>query len=53
MYLSCTTVPANWEAVFDLEIPSWLLLDGKLYVILFIVRDSVCLSLRCETEAGF
>ena len=39
-------------AVLDLENPSWLLLDGKLYVILFIVGDSVCPSLRCETEAG-
>ena len=30
-----------------------LLLDSKLCVILFIVDDSVCLSLRYETEAGF
>ena len=30
-----------------------MLLDGKLCVILFIVGDSVCLSLRWETEAGF
>ena len=51
--LSCTTVSADWGAVFDLENSSWLLLDGKLCVILFIVGDSVCLSLRCETEAGF
>ena len=53
MFLSCTTVPANWGAVFDLEIPSWLLLDGKLCVILFNVGDSVCLSLRCETDWVF
>ena len=39
--------------MFDLDNSSWLLLDGKLCVILFIVGDSVCLSLRCETEAGF
>ena len=52
-FLSCTTVPADWRAAFDLENSSWLLLDGKLCVILFIVGDSVCLSLRCETEAGF
>ena len=32
---------------------NWLLFDGKLCIILFIVDDSVCLSLRCETEAGF
>ena len=49
MFLSHTTVSVNWGAVFDLEIPSWLLRDGKLCVILFIVVDSVCLSLRCET----
>ena len=52
-FLSCTTVPADWRAAFDLENSSWLLLDGKLCVILFIVGDSVCLSLRWETEAGF
>ena len=52
-FLSCSTVPADWGAVFDLDNSSWLLLDGKLCVILFIVGDSVCLSLRCETEAGF
>ena len=52
-FLSCTTVPTDWGTVFDLENSSWLLLDGKLCVILFIVGDSVCLSLRCETEAGF
>ena len=52
-FLSCTTVPADWGAVFDMENSSWLLLDGKLCVLLFIVGDSVCLSLRCETEAGF
>ena len=27
---------------------NWLLLDGKLYIILFIVGDS-----RCETGTGF
>ena len=32
---------------------NWLLLDSKLCIILFIVGDSVCLSLRYETEAGF
>ena len=53
MFLSCTIIPANSGGVFDLEIPSWLLLDGKLCVVLFIVGDSVCLSLRFETEAGF
>ena len=56
MFLSCTTDdPADWGAVFDLENSSWLLLDGKLCVILFIVGDLVCLSLRCETdtETGF
>ena len=52
-FLSCTTVSADWGAVFDLENSSWLLLDGKLCVILFIVGDSVCLSLRYETETGF
>ena len=52
-FLSCTTVPADWRAAFDLENSSWLLLDGKLCVILFIVGDSVCLSLRYETETGF
>ena len=46
MFLSCTTVPADWGTEFDLENPSWLLPDGKLYIILFIVGDSVCLSLR-------
>ena len=51
MFLSCTTDdPADWGAVFDLENSSWLLLDGKLCVILFIVGDLVCLSLRCETD---
>ena len=53
VFLSCTTVPADWGAVFDLENSSWLLLYGKLCVIRFIVGDSVFLSLRCETEAGF
>ena len=53
MFLSCITVPANWRPVFDLEIPSWLLLDGTLCIILLIVGDSVCLSLKCETEAEF
>ena len=53
MFLSCTPVPADWGAVFDLENSSWLILDGKLCVILFSVGDSVCLSLRCETVAGF
>ena len=55
MFLSCTTVSADWGAVFNLENSSWLLLDGKLCVILFIVGDLVCLSLRCETdtETGF
>ena len=53
MFLSCTTVPADWGAVFHLENLSWLLLDGKICVMLFIVGDSVCLSLKCETEAGF
>ena len=48
MFLSCSTVTANWGSVFDLEIPSWLLLDGKLCVILFIVGDSICLILTCE-----
>ena len=52
-FLSCTTVPADWGAVFDMENSSWLLLDGKLCVLLFIVGDSVCLSLRCEADAGF
>ena len=50
MFLSCTTVSADWGAVFNLENSSWLLLDGKLCVILFIVGDLVCLSLRCETD---
>ena len=53
MFLSCSTVPVNWEAAFDLEIPSWLLLHGKLCIIIFFVGDSICLSLRCETEAVF
>ena len=55
VFLSCTTgtVPADWGAVFDLENSSWLLLYGKLCVIRIIVGDSVFLSLRCETEAGF
>ena len=53
MFLPCTTVPADWGAVFDLENLTWLLLDGKICVMLFIVRDSVCLSLKCETESGF
>ena len=56
MFLSCTTAdPADWGALFHLENSSWLLLDGKLCVILFIVGDLVCLSLRCETdtETGF
>ena len=55
MFLSCATIPAVWGAVFDLENSSWLLLDGKLWVILFIAGDLVCLSLRCETdtETGF
>ena len=52
-FLPCTTAPADWEAVFHLENSSWLLLDGKLCVIPFIVGDSVYLSLRCETETGF
>ena len=52
-FLSCTTVPADWGAVFDLENSSWSLLDSKLCAIHFIVGDSVCLSLRYETEAGF
>ena len=41
--------------MFDLDNSSWLLLDGKLCVILFIVGDLVCLSLRYETdtETGF
>ena len=51
MFLSCTTAdPADWGTVFDLEISSWLLFDCKLCVILFIVGDLVCLSLRCETD---
>ena len=50
MFLSCNTVPDDWGAVFDLDNSSWLLLDGKLCVILFIVGDLVCLSLRCETD---
>ena len=50
MFLSCTTVSADWGVVFNLENSSWLLLDGKLCVILFIVGDLVCLSLRCETD---
>ena len=41
MFLSCTTVSADWGAVFNLENSSWLLLDGKLCVILFIVGDLV------------
>ena len=53
VFLSGTIVPPNWGAVFDLENSSWLHLVGKLYVILFIVGDSVCLSLRSKTEAGF
>ena len=53
MFLPCTTVPADWGAVFDLENLTWLILDGKICVMLFIVRDSVCLSLKCETESGF
>ena len=50
-----TAFPADWGAVFDLENSTWLLLDGKLCVILFIVGDLVCLSLGCETdtETGF
>ena len=52
VFLSCTTVPANWRAVLDLGIPSGLLLDAKLCAILFIVRDSVCLNSSCETETG-
>ena len=52
-FLPCTTAPADWEAVFHLENSSWLLLDGKLCVIPFIVGDSIYLSLRCETETGF
>ena len=52
-FLSCTTVPADWGTMFDLENSSWSLLDGNLCVILFIVGYSVCLSFRCETEAGF
>ena len=48
-FLLCTTVPDNWRAVFDLGIPSRLLLDAKLCTILFIVRDSVYLNLSCET----
>ena len=39
--------------MFDLQNSSWLLLGGKLCVTLFIVDDSVYLSLRCETEAWF
>ena len=39
--------------MFDLQNSSWLLLGGKLCVTLFIVADSVYLSLRCETEAWF
>ena len=51
MFLSCTTAdPADWGILFHLENSSWLLLDGKLCVILFIVGDLVCLSLRCETD---
>ena len=50
VFLSCTTVSADWGAVFNLKNSSWLLLDGKLCVILFIVGDLVCLSLRCETD---
>ena len=46
LFLSCTTVRADWGTVFDLENPSWLLLDGKIYIMLFIVGDLVCLSLR-------
>ena len=53
VFLSWTTVPADWGAVFDLENSSWLLHHGKLCVILFIVGNSVCLSLWCETDAGF
>ena len=55
MFLSCTTVSADREALFDLESLSWLLFDDKFCVILFIVGDLVCLSLRCETdtETGF
>ena len=56
MFLSCPTAdPPDWGIVFDLENSSWLLLVGKLCVILFIVGDLVCLSLRCETdtETGF
>ena len=53
MFLSCTTVPNNWGAVFGLEIPSWLLLDGRYSVILFIVGNSVCLGLRREAGAVF
>ena len=50
MLLSCTTVSADWGALFDLENLSWFLFDGKVCVILFIVGDLVCLSLRCETD---
>ena len=39
--------------MFDLENSLWFLLNSKLCVILFIVADSVCLSLRCETETWF
>ena len=53
VFLPCTYVAANWGAVFDLEIPSCLLLDGKLFVILFIVGESICLILTSETEVGF
>ena len=53
VFLSCTTVPADWGAVFHLENSPWLLLNSKLCVILFIVADSVCLSLRRETETWF
>ena len=53
MFLSCTTAPVNWRTAFDLEIPSWLLLDWKLCVFPFIIGDTVCFSLRYEIQAGF
>ena len=47
MFLSCTTAdPADWGAEFDLENSSWLLLDGKLCVILFIVGDLVLFEFK-------
>ena len=49
MFLSSNTVPANYLIWFY---PSWLLVGGELCVILFIVGDSVCFSLRSKTEAG-